>query len=38
LASGVAHYLRQERQAIEREQEVLTEMTPYKKGAAAKTE
>lgn len=31
LASGVAHYLRQERQVIEREQEALAGMTPYKK-------
>jgi uncharacterized protein len=31
LASAVDHYLRQEREAIEREQEVLSEALPYRK-------
>jgi uncharacterized protein len=31
LASGVARYLRQERQAVVREQKILGEMVPYKK-------
>jgi uncharacterized protein len=31
LASAVAGYLRQERRAVVREQEILGEMVPYKK-------